>query len=67
MVESEVPHTWEIEGEIPSRKSTKMEINYIPDAVNLIIPKGWKYGLSKKDRVNAKKRVQKRQNPFPET
>ncbi|MGC9780567.1 MAG: hypothetical protein HZR80_15090 [Candidatus Heimdallarchaeota archaeon] len=64
VVESEEPHTWESEGEIPSRKSKRMEIQYIPDAVNIIIPEGWKYGLRKADRTKAKKRVLKRQSPF---
>ena len=66
VVESERPHTWEIEGEIPSRNATRMEIKYVPDAINLLVPKGWKYGMSKKERSKAKKRVLKRQQPFPE-
>jgi len=65
VVESTVPHTWEIEGEIPSRNSTRMEVTYIPDAINLIIPKGWKYGMRKKERSKAKKRVLKGLPPFP--
>jgi len=65
VVDSTVPHTWEIEGEIPSKKTTHMEISYIPDVINLIIPKGWKYGMRKKERAKAKKRVQKGLPPFP--
>ncbi len=66
VVESDIPHTWESEGEIPSRNATRIEVNYIPDAVNLIIPEGWKYGKSSKERNAAKKRVFKHQQPFPE-
>lgn len=62
--ESETPHIWESEGEIPSRNATKMVVTFIPDAVNLIIPKGWKYGLRKKERTKPKKNVLKRKPPF---
>jgi YegS/Rv2252/BmrU family lipid kinase len=64
VIESETPHIWESEGEIPSRNATKMDISYIPDAINLIIPKGWKYGINKKERSKAKKNVLKRKPPF---
>jgi diacylglycerol kinase (ATP) len=64
VIESEEPHVWESEGEIPSRNATRIETQYIPDAVNLIIPKGWKYGLRKKERDKAKKKVLKKQPPF---
>ena len=64
LIESEVPHVWEIEGEIPSKKSTRMEVEYIPDGINLIIPKGWKYGISKKEKREGCKRVLKREEPF---
>jgi len=64
LIESEEPHTYEIEGEIPSIESKRMECTYIPDAINLIIPKGWKYDLSKKERNRAKKRILRGQNPF---
>ncbi|MHA1740155.1 MAG: diacylglycerol/lipid kinase family protein [Candidatus Heimdallarchaeota archaeon] len=66
LIESEEPHTYEIEGEIPSVKSKRMECTYIPDAVNLIIPKGWKYEKSKKERNKAKKRVLRGLPPFSE-
>lgn len=64
LIESETPHTWEIEGEIPSRNTTKMEVHYITNAINLLIPKGWQYGHSKKERAKAKKKVMKRKHPF---
>jgi len=64
VIESEEPHVWESEGEIPSKNATRIEAQYIPDAVNLIIPKGWKYGLRKKVRDKEKKKVLKRQPPF---
>ena len=64
LIESERPHTWESEGEIPSRKTTTMEVQYIPNAVNFIIPEGWKYGYSLKDRKNALKKVLKNEKPF---
>ncbi|NHK31235.1 MAG: hypothetical protein FK730_07780 [Asgard group archaeon] len=64
IIESEIPHIWESEGEIPSRNATKMEVTYLPDAINLIIPEGWKYGISKKERTNAKKNIMKRKPPF---
>ena len=64
VIESDRPHTWEIEGEIPSRKSTRMEVTYIPDAINLVIPKGWKYGAALSDRKKAKKNVLRRMEPF---
>ncbi len=66
IIESEIPHTWESEGEIPSRNATRIEVTHIPDAVNLIIPEGWKYGKTSKERNKAKKRVLKHQQPFPE-
>ena len=66
LIESEEPHTYEIEGEIPSVHSKRMECSYIPDAINLIIPKGWQYDKSKKERNKAKKRVLKGLPPFPE-
>jgi len=64
VIESEEPHVWESEGEIPSRNATRIETQYIPDAVNLIIPKGWKYGLRKKERDKEKKKVLKKQAPY---
>ncbi|MHA1213219.1 MAG: diacylglycerol/lipid kinase family protein, partial [Candidatus Heimdallarchaeota archaeon] len=64
VIESEIPHIWEIEGEIPSRESKRIEVTYVPDAVNLIIPKGWKYGTNKKERNKAKKNVLKYKQPF---
>jgi diacylglycerol kinase (ATP) len=64
LIESEKPHIWESEGEIPSRNATRIETTYIPDAVNLIIPKGWQYGISQKERNKLKKKVLKKQPPF---
>ncbi|NHJ85282.1 MAG: hypothetical protein FK734_07455 [Asgard group archaeon] len=64
VIESDRPHTWEIEGEIPSRKSNRMEVTYIPDAINLVIPKGWKYGAALSERKKAKKNVLRRMEPF---
>jgi len=64
LIESETPHMWESEGEMPSRNATKIETEYIPDAVNLFIPKGWKYGLPKKERDKMKKKVLKKESPF---
>ncbi|HUT82359.1 MAG TPA: diacylglycerol kinase family protein [Candidatus Bathyarchaeia archaeon] len=64
VIESAKPHMWESEGEIASRNSTRMEVTYIPDAINLIIPKGWQYSLSKKDRTKEKKKVLKKLPPY---
>lgn len=64
LIESETPHIWEIEGEIPSKKTTRMEVKYLPDAISLIIPKGWKYGITKKEKQDGRKRVLKGLQPF---
>jgi diacylglycerol kinase family enzyme len=64
VIESDTPHIWESEGEIPSRNTTKIVANHISDGVNLIIPKGWKYGISKKERMKAIKKVLKNKPPF---
>jgi diacylglycerol kinase family enzyme len=64
VIESELPHTWESEGEIPSRNATRIDVEYIPDGVNLIIPKNWTYGARKKDRMKAIKDVLKRKPPY---
>ena len=50
-IESEKPMSWEAEGEIFSKKSTKVDFEYHPNAINLIIPKGWNYKLSKKEKA----------------
>jgi diacylglycerol kinase family enzyme len=63
VIESKKPHVWESEGEIPSRKATRLEVEYVPEAVNLIIPRGWKYGFTKKERQEAIRKVLHRE-PF---
>ncbi|TET27918.1 MAG: hypothetical protein E3J70_10930 [Candidatus Heimdallarchaeota archaeon] len=55
IIESEKPMTWVAEGEIFSQKSKKVEVEFVPDIVNLIIPEGYQYEYSSKE----KKRVQK--------
>ena len=64
IIESEIPHTWETEGEIPSRNAKKVEVQRIPDAINLIIPQGWKYGIRKAERNKAKKNILNHRPPF---
>ncbi|MBN1328008.1 MAG: hypothetical protein JXA54_00920 [Candidatus Heimdallarchaeota archaeon] len=64
VIESKIPHTWESEGEVASRESTRIEVTYIPDAINLFIPKGWQYGLRKKERAIEKKKVMKKLPPY---
>ncbi len=64
IIESETPHMWESEGEVASRNSNRMEVTYIPDAVNLIIPKGWQYGMRKKERAKEKNKVMKKLPPY---
>jgi YegS/Rv2252/BmrU family lipid kinase len=53
VIDSEKPMTWEAEGEIYSKKTTRVEFEYIDNAINLIIPKIWKYGLTREERKAA--------------
>ena len=59
-IESDMPMSWEAEGEIFSKSSTKVEFEYHPNAINLIIPKGWNYELSKKEKTAAIKEMLKK-------
>lgn len=58
-IESELPFSWEAEGEIFSTQAKKLEFEYVPDSVNLIIPQGWNYCLSKKEKQKAIRRMLK--------
>ncbi|MHA1124835.1 MAG: diacylglycerol/lipid kinase family protein [Candidatus Heimdallarchaeota archaeon] len=58
-IESESPMKWEAEGEIFSTEAKKLEFKYIPNAVNLIIPKEWKYELDKKEKSKLAKSILK--------
>lgn len=50
-IESLKPMFWEVEGEIFSKESTKLDFKYKHNALNLIIPKGWNYELPRKEKL----------------
>lgn len=60
VIESEKPMTWEAEGEIYSRKSTRVEIEYLPNAINLIIPEGWQYETVAEEKPKLVSRIKAR-------
>ncbi|MEA2071073.1 MAG: diacylglycerol kinase family protein [Asgard group archaeon] len=59
VIDSEKPMTWEAEGEIYSKTSKRVEFEYIPNALNLIIPKDWQYGFCQDKKKLSAENVQK--------
>lgn len=49
-IESEIGMTWVTEGEIFSTEAKRIDFSYIPEAINLIISKDWKYDASEKEK-----------------
>ncbi|HUU77131.1 MAG TPA: diacylglycerol kinase family protein [candidate division Zixibacteria bacterium] len=58
-IESEAGMTWVTEGEIFSTEAKKLEFSFIPDAINMIISKDWKYESSDAEKKKALKALNK--------